>query len=147
MLNIVPTQGRIVLYTLSADDVARITTYQAHSQAINYVQPVKAGDVYPALVVTVDGNDKDGDVFLHIFYEGHVKAFVSEKSEPGKFHWMDYQKGQAAKYEELEASVKPAVKFNTVQPSNLPSSRPAVQPAPVQQNPAPSPVVVKPPVK
>jgi hypothetical protein len=102
MPNIVPTPGRIVLYTLSADDVARITTYQAHSQALNYVQPVKAGDVYPALVVSVDGANPDGDVLLHVFHEGHVRAYVSDGSEPGKFHWMEYQKGQAAKYEELE---------------------------------------------
>jgi len=92
MVEIVPTIGRIVLYRLSADDV------EGDENSLTI------GQEFPAIVVRVFGDKPESRVVLRVFMERiddlRVETAVGEV--PGTYRWMDYQKGQAAKYEELE---------------------------------------------
>jgi hypothetical protein len=66
------------------------------------------GQVYPADVVRTWGDTPESAVNLQVKLDGNdtfwvTSATVSDGPEPGKFHWMPYQVGQAAKTEAAEA--------------------------------------------
>ena len=113
-VNPVPTVGQVILYTLDAQDVEQInrrrTTgleisgraaegqWPAGAQAhIGHI--VRVGDVLPGMVVKVwgpsvinakielDGTDQLWKTYID----------VADEPTPGKYHWMEYQKQQAAK--------------------------------------------------
>lgn len=111
---IVPTSGRIVLYCLSADDVVAINRRRTTSSEIREMildhkwsigaqahigNEVHEGDVFPGMVVRVWDADK---INIQVNLDGNdvfwaTSVSVSEEPEPGKFHWMPYQKQQAEK--------------------------------------------------
>ena len=117
MTQIIPTIGRIVLYCLSAADADAInrrrTTGAAIAQRIQRdAWPIGAqahignvvaeGEVVPGIVVRVYGDDC---ISVRAFLDGTddfwaTSISVSEGAEPGKFHWMPYQVGQAKKHAE-----------------------------------------------
>lgn len=89
---IVPTVGRVVLYT-PADEASA----------------ARKGSPYPAIVTHVFS---DTCVNLHVLGDGSfgtptegplvTSACYCDEGTPGTWKWMDYQKGQAAKTEVLE---------------------------------------------
>jgi len=119
MTQIIPTIGRIVLYCLSAADAEAInrrrTTGAAIAQRLEHgawhpgAQAhignfVDEGDVVPGIVVRMYGEDC---ISVRAFLDGTddfwaTSISVSEGAEPGKFHWMPYQVGQAKKHAEPE---------------------------------------------
>lgn len=107
-----PTIGRIVLYVLSSQDVAKITSRRAANVQISdrvtdgwridakpeHSTPVELGQIFPAMVVRVD----DEAVNLKVMLDGADDLWVTSRVEsdtqfPGTWHWMEYQKLQAAK--------------------------------------------------
>lgn len=95
-VKIVPTLGRIVLYVLSASDVAEIRRLR---DAVPLGNPVEPGQAYPAQVVRVFS---ENCINLQVFLDGRdsfwaTSRHVSEEPTPGCFHWMPYQREQAAK--------------------------------------------------
>lgn len=126
MSTIVPTQGRIVLYTMTVDDARIVNARRRHAQEkyhlhqhqkngtqLHVGNEVVEGEVYPAMVVRAWGNAPDSYVNLKVELDGNdvywaTSRKVEEAKEdgshtPGYYHWMDYQKGQAAKTEAVEA--------------------------------------------
>lgn len=117
MTQIIPTIGRIVLYCLSAADADAINRRRTSGTAIalriqknewpigaqaHIGNAVTEGDVVPAIVVKVYGDDC---ISVRAFLDGTddfwaTSISVSEGAEPGKFHWMPYQVGQAKKHAE-----------------------------------------------
>lgn len=116
-VKIVPTTGRVVLYTLSQYDVEQINRRRTSPQSISErikeaIWPmgaqahignsVKVGDVFPAILVRPNGDTAEATINIQVFLDGNdtlwvTSAAVSEHGEPGKYHWMLYQIGQAAK--------------------------------------------------
>ena len=112
--NPVPTVGRVILYTLDAQDVEQInrrrTTGFDIAQRItegkwpvgvqaHIGNSVRVGDVLPGMVVQVWGPTV---VNAKIELDGTDQLWktsidVADEPTPGKYHWMDYQKQQAAK--------------------------------------------------
>ena len=92
MVEIVPTIGRIVIYKLSADDV------EGDENSLT------VGEEFPAIVVEVFGDKPESRVILRVFMAAidDLRVGTAVGDVPGTYRWMDYQKGQAAKYEELE---------------------------------------------
>lgn len=121
MPTIVPTVGRIVLFSLAQYQVEEINRRRKDAQRemdyhrwkkngvqIHVGNEVKAGDVYPAMVVRVWGDTPTCAVNLKVMLDGTDDYWVTstnavDQPTEGKYHWMDYQKGQAAKTEAAEA--------------------------------------------
>lgn len=111
-----PTVGRIVLYCMSEVDAQQINRLRTNGASISMRMSrgnwpegaqahigneVKAGDVLPATIVKVNGPDS---INAKVFLDGSddywkTSISVSEGPEPGRFHWMAYQIGQAKKHE------------------------------------------------
>lgn len=94
-----PTVGRVVL-------VRRSTGHQEPTEKHPTVQP-EVGlitYVHDDVTVGVVGFDRHGDKFAYT----HMPLFQGEGEPPGIAYaeWMPYQKGQAAKTEELERTVR-----------------------------------------
>ena len=87
-----PTVGRIVLYCMAQWDIDALTKQRA--QTGGSFNSVNVGDVLPGVVVNVFGHDC---INIKVFMDGTddywaTSRSVSEEPEPGKFHWMPYQK-------------------------------------------------------
>jgi hypothetical protein len=120
MVAITPTVGRIVWYKITACEAEAINRRRAHARAaINHHRETKtgtivhcgneviAGKLYAAMIVEVWGNIAESPVNLQVFLDGNdtfwrTSACVGENE--GEYQWMPYQKGQAAKTEQLEAA-------------------------------------------
>lgn len=112
---IIPTIGRIVLVCLSAamaeqinrrrttgaDIAARIKDKAWPEGAQAHIgNTANEGDVLPAIVVAVHSEDC---INARVFLDGTDEYWCtsiasSEGPEPGKFHWMPYQIGQAKRH-------------------------------------------------
>lgn len=105
MSRIVPTIGRIVWYVLSGSDVTAINAARAVQRAAVpgwYANEALPGQVYPAMVIRPWGETPESSVNLKVFLDGPddywaTSRSVSEEPKEGHFHWMPYQKGQAAR--------------------------------------------------
>lgn len=130
MTAIVPTIGRIVLYTLPQYQVEDINRRRKHATEqmdyhrwkkngamVHVGNEVRVGQVVAAMVVAVWGNTPASAVNLKLFLDGGDDYWVTSTSveevqegssvhTPGRYHWMGYQIGQAAKTEALEAKLK-----------------------------------------
>ena len=107
MTAIVPTIGRIVIYKLSETDVSRI---QAKRLGFAY-NDVRVGDEYPAIIVRTWGGTPTSAVNLKVMLDGEDSYWATSRAvgdKPGDYHWMEYQKGQAAKAAALEAQLAEA---------------------------------------
>ncbi len=118
MTEIVPTIGRIVWYNMPnwhAEDINRrrkdardrMDWHRALKSGaqVHVGNDVKAGQLYPAMVVVAWGDAPTSLVNLHVFLDGGDQFWatsigVGEKE--GTYQWMPYQKGQAAKAEAAE---------------------------------------------
>jgi hypothetical protein len=114
MTEIVPTKGRIVWYVLSDDDVITINKRRddarkhlaAHIELSNGAMvhvgnDVRAGDIAPAMVVAVRGDQPDSYVNLKVELDGSDNFWATSRKVgegPGTYHWMPYQVGQAKKH-------------------------------------------------
>lgn len=99
----IPTVGRIVHYTLSEQDAVQINkrrkdAAEHHGQivedAIGYVahtgNGVKAGDVFPMLIVRVWGDQPQSSVNGHVFLDGNDVFWatsVAVGEGPRTFAW------------------------------------------------------------
>jgi hypothetical protein len=126
MTDIVPTKGRIVWYVLSEQDCAAINArrkaagehrdYHHANQTgvmVHAGNEAKPGAIYPAMVVETWGDKPDSCVNLKVELDGNDSFWATSRQVgvgPGTYHWMPYQKGQAAKYEALEKKVEDAAK-------------------------------------
>lgn len=119
---ITPTLGRVVLYCLSEQDAEAInrrrTTGGAISSRIQTGEwplgaqahignAVKEGDVFPALIVRTWSEDL---INIKVMLDGSddywaTSRHVSDGAQPGFYHWMPYQVGQAARTEAAEAKL------------------------------------------
>jgi hypothetical protein len=122
MADIVPTKGRIVWYVLSADDASKINkrradagrNMQAHianstGVMVHVGNEAREGAIYPAMVVETWGDKPDSLVNLKVELDGSDNFWATSRKVgegPGTYHWMPYQKGQAAKTEAAEAKLK-----------------------------------------
>lgn len=84
-----PTIGRIVHYTLSEQDVALIDQQiPASDENRVYRNSVRAGDVYPAMIVQVWGDTPGSSVNLQVFLDGACSWWATSRTEgDGEFHW------------------------------------------------------------
>ena len=110
MADIIPTVGRIVLYTISTQDVASIRDQRARAGTYQG-NDVYAGDVYPAMVIRAWGNKPDSYVNLKVMLDGYDTYWATSRkagaeADQGFYHWMPYQIGQAAKTEAAEAALE-----------------------------------------
>jgi hypothetical protein len=121
MAEIIPTIGRIVIYKLSQDDCNKINKRRADGDAwaafhrqnsngamVHVGNYVAEGYEYPALVVKTWGNSPTSAVNLKVELDGSDSYWATSRivgNKPGDYHWMEYQKGQAAKTEALEAKL------------------------------------------
>lgn len=108
MTRIIPTVGRIVLYTMARFDVESINAQRA-SETRYPGNAVIAGEVYPAMIVR-GGDQPDSYVNLKVMLDGHdcywaTSRMVGDPSDQGTYHWMGYQLGQAAKTEAAEKAL------------------------------------------
>lgn len=84
-----PTVGRIVHYTLSAQDVQRISPRRTSSNAVHIGNEPREGDVVPMMIVRVwqsDQHSVNGQAFL----DGTDVLWVTsaiEGSVPGTWAW------------------------------------------------------------
>lgn len=82
-----PTPGRIVLYTLSAQDVEQINHARGTSQGSSRGNFVSVGDTCPMLIVRIwSGSGVNGQVFL----DGNDSLWVTSRTEgdqPGNWRW------------------------------------------------------------
>ncbi|MDT0306878.1 hypothetical protein RM780_07860 [Streptomyces sp. DSM 44917] len=86
-----PTPGLIVLYKLSADDVAQITQRIKDAEPRPFVNPLEAGAIVPAVVVRVW---PVGSANLHVLLDGEITLWAtsrSEGTEPGT--WARPERG------------------------------------------------------
>ncbi|MBP1296635.1 hypothetical protein [Bradyrhizobium elkanii] len=123
---IVPTIGRIVYYVLPQYQVEEINRRRQHARneldyhrwkkngtMIHVGNEVKAGQVVPAMIVAVWGATPTSAVNLKLFLDGSddywvTSTNVGEPDQEGKYHWMPYQLGQAAKTEAAEKEIAAA---------------------------------------
>jgi hypothetical protein len=116
-MQIVPTLGRVVWYVFSALDAEKINRRRKHASdnmgvhitAANGVMlhvgnDVHEGDKAAAIVVAVHGEQPDSYVNLKVMLDGSddywaTSVKVSDGAQPGAYHWMPYQVGQAKKHE------------------------------------------------
>ena len=119
MAEIIPTIGRIVIYTLSADDAAKINkrrddaklhmdNHRANSNGVmvHVGEPVYVGQEFPMMIVAVRGARSDSTISGKVELDGSDTFWAPGRqvgTQPGTYRWMEYQKGQAAKTEALEA--------------------------------------------
>lgn len=99
MTAIIPTIGRVVWYVLSDMDAKRINRDRVDDPAP--LDDVKEGDTFPAIVVKTHGDTPDSYVNLKVLLDGpdmYWAKSVRVGEEPGSYHWMPYQKSQAAKH-------------------------------------------------
>ncbi|GAA5117093.1 hypothetical protein JIN84_17935 [Luteolibacter yonseiensis] len=116
-MKLIPTIGRIVLYVLSAADAVAINDARqrmfAYPQQDSSTAPSGAfirqgnvateGDIYPADVVRVFNPESDNPpINLQVKLDGNdtfwaTSRFEDDDKSPGSWHWMEYQKQQAAK--------------------------------------------------
>ncbi len=132
MTKIVPTQGRIVLFCLANYQADEINRRRKHSRdqidyhrwkkngtMVHIGNEVKAGDIFPAMVVQVWGDTPECAVNLKVFLDGSDDYWVTSTSveraqdeggiavhTEGRYHWMVYQTGQAAKAEKAESELE-----------------------------------------
>ena len=100
MVDIIPTKGRIVWYVLSAQDADTIKRRRQHTAEIG--NEAREGSVYPAMIVETWGDKPDSAVNLKVELDGYDVHWATSRKigeGPGTYHWMPYQKGQAAKTE------------------------------------------------
>jgi hypothetical protein len=116
---IIPTLGRIVYYRIPSYLVEQINRRRQHAtEAMDYHRwkkngtmvhvgnAVTAGQIVPAMIVAVWGTTPKSAVNLKLFLDGSDDYWVTSTSvgdEDGKYHWMPYQLGQAAKTAAAEA--------------------------------------------
>jgi hypothetical protein len=104
MAEIVPTIGRIVIYTLSTDDAVKINkrrddaVLSRHSNGVmvHVGNEVMEGNEYPAIVVEVWGDRPDSPINLKVELDGSDAFWAGSRkvgTGPGTYHWMEYQKG------------------------------------------------------
>lgn len=123
MVTIVPTAGRVVLYCLSRTDVSEINRrrrdasskfhmheWQRNGTQLHVGNEVSEGDIVPAIVIRPWGNTPESACNLKVLLDGNDDYWATSRTasgepKPGYFHWMDYQKGQAAKTEALERQI------------------------------------------
>jgi hypothetical protein len=121
MTEIVPTIGRIVLYRIASYQADEINArrrdayakfhmhkWQRNGTVLHQGNEVSAGQIVPAMIVAVWGDTPQSAVNLKVFLDGSDDYWVTSTSvgdQDGKYHWMDYQKGQAAKTEAAEAAL------------------------------------------
>jgi hypothetical protein len=121
MSQIVPTLGRIVYFCLAQYQAEEINRRRADARRemdyhrwkkngamVHVGNAVEAGQVVPAMVVAVWGNTPESAVNLKLMLDGSDDYWVTSTSvgapdQQGKYHWMPYQLGQAAKTEAAEA--------------------------------------------
>ncbi len=116
---ITPTVGRVVLYSLSEQDVGEISRRRTTGHSIaerireaawpigaqaHIGNDVRVGDVFPGIVVRTWGGDC---INIQVLLDGNDVLWVTSRNvadepTPGRHHWMPYQKGQAAKTEQME---------------------------------------------
>lgn len=111
---IVPTLGRIVYYRLAQWNVEEINRrredatremdyhrWKKNGVMLHVGNEVKAGQIVPATIVAVWGDTPESAVNLKLFLDGSDEYWVSSTSvgdQDGRYHWMPYQVGQAAKH-------------------------------------------------
>lgn len=119
---IIPTIGRIVLYKLSKYDVEQINRRRQDAKdkmdwhrllktgaMVHIGNTVSEGQEFPMIVVATWGTGPDQAVNGHVLLDGSDTFWATSRhvgDKPGDYRWMDYQKGQAAKTEALEAQLK-----------------------------------------
>lgn len=76
----IPSVGRIVLYTLSSADAELITHRRGRSGAIRIVgNRVNAGDVFPMLITRVWGSDPGSAVNGTMFLDGEDTYWLTSR--------------------------------------------------------------------
>jgi hypothetical protein len=104
MTAIVPTVGRIVLYRLSQFDCDEINRLHGRRGGCP-----SSYDVLPAIVTKVWGHTADAAVNLKVMLDGPAEYWATSRmhheTAAGCYHWMPYQKGQAAKTEAAEKAL------------------------------------------
>lgn len=124
MSDIVPTIGRIVLYKVPSWQVVEINQRRKDAYAraawhswkktgaqVHAGNAVTEGQVFPAMIVAVWGTTPTCSVNLKVCLDGSDTYWVTSVSvgdKPGSYHWMEYQKGQAAKTEAAEKALQGA---------------------------------------
>lgn len=78
-----PSIGRIVHYTLSEGDVARINDLVPQSDHPGHIRrnTVSAGEVYPAMVVRVFNGMTSSNVNLQVFLDGAAAYWATSRTE------------------------------------------------------------------
>jgi hypothetical protein len=120
MSTIVPTLGRIVYFTLAPWQAEAINKrrsdgtrcidkhrWESDGTQVHVGNSVEEGQVVPAMVVAVWGSTPESAVNLKLMLDGTDDYWVTSTSvedeytdgrhTPGRYHWMPYQVGQAAK--------------------------------------------------
>ena len=126
MPEIIPTLGRIVYYKLPNYQAEEINRRRQHANAcvdyhrwkkngtmVHAGNSVQEGQIVPAMIVAVWGDTPTAAVNLKLFLDGSDDFWVTSTSvgdAPGKYHWMPYQLGQAAKTDAAEAKLAEAAK-------------------------------------
>jgi hypothetical protein len=96
MADIVPTVGRIVLYSMSSQDCQDLYNQRAVG---GFGNNPHQGDIYPAMVVAVWGTTPDSAVNLKVMLDGTDTLWRTSRvvgDSPGTYRWMDYQKKVAS---------------------------------------------------
>jgi hypothetical protein len=89
--NPIPSIGRIVHYTLSESDVATIKESRKGRYCGN---DVEVGQVYPAVIVRVWGDQPTSACNLTVLLDGHDTYWATSRSAgPGPMHFTWPQRG------------------------------------------------------
>jgi hypothetical protein len=126
LTQIVPTLGRVVLYCLTRSEAVEVNTRRKHAEdnfhlhahnkhgvMLHCGNNASEGQICPAIIVAVWGVDPHSAVNLKVLLDGSDDLWVTSTQveqpkedaqgralhSPGKYHWMVYQLGQAAKTE------------------------------------------------
>ncbi|MBV6697446.1 hypothetical protein KV557_09950 [Kitasatospora aureofaciens] len=75
MSHLSPTIGRIVHYRLAEHDVSQIRALPTV-----HLNPVQAGQVYPAVIVRAWGNRPDSAVNLQVLLDGQAQLWVTSRT-------------------------------------------------------------------
>jgi len=94
---ITPSIGRIVHYTLTAQDAAEVNRRRSDAQrqepgttghVIHTGNTAKAGDIFPMLVTRVWGDTPDSSVQGQVFLDGNDTLWVTSVQQgDGERHW------------------------------------------------------------
>lgn len=83
-----PSIGRIVHYTLSREDAARITDRRRQQQPLAFGNPVSEGDAFPAVIVRLWDDDT---VNLRVWLDGTDDLWATSRPVgdyiPGTWSW------------------------------------------------------------